>query len=121
MHCILDVVEKDSITEQQMDTSESTQDSKEDLITNDDSRGSLPSEEPPPSTSLETEDSNSNLDKLSEVSSSGSSSLRKPREVSSLSREASVGVDQVSGRSSATPGATEEGEEAMEQGKDGIR
>ena len=157
------VVEKDGSPEQQMDTSEPAQDSsKQDSITNKDSRDSplLPGEETllaqeaVPPLPLESEDSSSNFDNNNigeESNSSSRSSPRKPLagEVSSLSREASVGVggDQVSlGRRSsatsssssssssssapATPptpppppagsGPMEEEDEPMEEGKGGI-
>lgn len=114
----------------------------QDSITSKDSRGSplLSSSHEagphPPTTSsalfLETEDSTSNVANSEDVHSSsgdsGGSGLRKPsegeKEMSSLSREVSVGADQVSLRSSTAtpsgPGASlgEEQEEPMEQGKD---
>ena len=143
MHTTFLVVEKD-VSAEHMDTSEPAQDSnnidsKGDSIISENTRGSplLPGEESlhtheaVPPLPLESEDSNSNLDNsMNEDSrsshSSGGSSLRKPLsgEVSSLSREASVGVgDQVSlGRSSGTStpaaGPMEEEEEPMEEGKD---
>lgn len=103
-----------------MDTSEPARESsKQDSITNEDSRDSplLPGEETllaqeaVPPLPLEGEDSSSNFENNNigeDSNSSSGSSLRKPLagEVSSLSREASVGVggDQVSlgRRSSAT-------------------
>ena len=134
-------VEKDGSAEH-MDTSEpaaqdpnDNNDSKGDSITSENTRGSplLPGEETlhtHETVPLESEDSNSNVDNNmnedshSSHSSSGLSS-RKPQseEVSSLSREASVGVgDQVSlGRSSGTStpvaGPMQEEVEPMEEGK----
>ena len=100
------VTDKADETEQQMDVSESTADGKsdikQDLITNEDSRDSVRSEEM--SASLETEDSHDNED-------SNTIDLRKP-ELGSLSREDSLGLlsDQASLRSSVTPGGLEEDE-----------
>ena len=88
---------------------------KPDSIANEDSRDSFRSEEEEEEilASFETENSNSmtNLNNEDTSSSSGSVGMVKPRELGSLSREASLCLsDQVSGRSSATPGGEGEGE-----------
>ena len=94
--------------------------SSRDSITNEDSRDSIRSAEEDILASLETENSNTTANLDNDDSSSSSTSLRKPQELGSLSREASFGVsDQVSGRSSATPGGDEEEREYEGGGRDG--
>lgn len=94
--------------------------SSRDSITNEDSRDSIRSTEEEILASLETENSNTTAILDNDDSSGSSTSLRKPQELGSLSREASLGVsDQVSGRSSVTPGGDEEEREYEGGGRDG--